>query len=387
MRREPTVASVNNAAIYRSARALTATNTLASTLLSGAASKLSRLARALGEVTDKSTSSLLGNSLARYARRMAQLDSNNRTISFKCPHCGHTTDVESRFAGQSGPCVSCSKTITIPTLESLAPKPIPKKNSQSMHWAVKTALAVGSITALGLICFLGINLARPVMKAAREAAITADCEANMVLIGQAIEEYYLVNGHYPQAVVRDENGKPMHSWRVSILPYLGPEAQATYAKYDMTKPWDAVENRDCLGEMPPEFRCPADTTLVADETSYLAVVGDRTIINKSGKTVRSGSGSLVLTDQPSETMVLVEAVNCGVVWLEPRDIPVATLRAGLNSRNPVGPASKHSQGVNALMADGAVICLPEETTAEELQGMATIDGDEYMPVLDDILFD
>ena len=256
-----------------------------------------------------------------------------------------------------------------------------------MHWGVKTALAIGALTAVGLLCFLGVKLAGPIMQAAREAAITADCEKNLIRIGQAIDEYYDANGHYPPAVIRDDNGKPMHSWRVLILPFLGPEAQETYAKYDMTKPWDAVENQQCLLEIPPEFRCSADTSLVNDETSYLAVVGDRTIINETGETVRSGSGVLVLTDQPSETMVVVEVVNCGVVWLEPLDIPATTLRAGLNSPNARGPASLHSQGVNTLMADGNVIRLPDETTAEELQGMSTIDGDEYIPVLDDILFD
>ncbi len=256
-----------------------------------------------------------------------------------------------------------------------------------MHWAVKTALAIGSITALCFLGFLVVKLAGPVMRAARDAAIASDCEKNLISIGQAIEDYYIENGHYPPAVVRDENGKPMHSWRVLILPFLGPEAQSTFSKYDMNKPWDAVENRDCLVEMPPEFRCPADTTLAQDETSYLAIVGDRTVINKSGETVRSGSGTFVLTDQPTETMVVVEAVNCGVVWLEPRDIPVSTLRAGLNGSNAVGPASLHPQGVSTLMADGSVFRLPEETTPEELKGMATIDGDEYMPVLEELLFE
>jgi len=36
------------------------------------------------------------------------------SISFTCPHCGHQTDVPDEYAGQTGPCTSCEKPITIP---------------------------------------------------------------------------------------------------------------------------------------------------------------------------------------------------------------------------------------------------------------------------------
>ena len=35
-------------------------------------------------------------------------------INFTCPHCGATTDVADQYAGQSGPCAHCGKTITVP---------------------------------------------------------------------------------------------------------------------------------------------------------------------------------------------------------------------------------------------------------------------------------
>ena len=40
-------------------------------------------------------------------------------------------------------------------------------------------------------------------------------------IVMAIEEYKGKNGHYPPAYIADGNGKPLHSWRVLILPFLG----------------------------------------------------------------------------------------------------------------------------------------------------------------------
>lgn len=35
-------------------------------------------------------------------------------IPFTCPHCGAKTDVDERYAGQTGPCFQCGKTVTVP---------------------------------------------------------------------------------------------------------------------------------------------------------------------------------------------------------------------------------------------------------------------------------
>ena len=43
---------------------------------------------------------------------------------------------------------------------------------------------------------------------------------NLWLIGYAIQLYHKENGQLPPAFIRDESGKPAHSWRVIILPYL-----------------------------------------------------------------------------------------------------------------------------------------------------------------------
>jgi len=35
-------------------------------------------------------------------------------INFTCPNCGATTEVADQYAGQSGPCAHCGKTVTVP---------------------------------------------------------------------------------------------------------------------------------------------------------------------------------------------------------------------------------------------------------------------------------
>jgi hypothetical protein len=56
----------------------------------------------------------------------------------------------------------------------------------------------------------------------------------------AVANYHDVKGHYPPAYIADANGKPMHSWRVLILPYL--EENELFEKYDFTQPWNSEAN-------------------------------------------------------------------------------------------------------------------------------------------------
>ncbi|HZW34640.1 MAG TPA: DUF1559 domain-containing protein [Isosphaeraceae bacterium] len=40
--------------------------------------------------------------------------------------------------------------------------------------------------------------------------------------------------------IADATGKPMHGWRVLILPFL--EQSAVYNQYDFSEPWDGPNN-------------------------------------------------------------------------------------------------------------------------------------------------
>ena len=37
-------------------------------------------------------------------------------IQFTCPHCGLSTNVADQYAGQTGPCSGCGRTVTVPGL-------------------------------------------------------------------------------------------------------------------------------------------------------------------------------------------------------------------------------------------------------------------------------
>ena len=61
----------------------------------------------------------------------------------------------------------------------------------------------------------------------------------------ALQAYHQANGCFPPAYIADKNGKPMHSWRVLILPYL--DYDDLYKAYDFSEPWDGPKNKTAAG--------------------------------------------------------------------------------------------------------------------------------------------
>ena len=58
----------------------------------------------------------------------------------------------------------------------------------------------------------------------------------------------------PGRQASNDSGKPLLSWRVAILPYLGH--QDLYNKFNLDEPWDSAHNKALLKEMPSMYTCP-----------------------------------------------------------------------------------------------------------------------------------
>ena len=62
--------------------------------------------------------------------------------------------------------------------------------------------------------------------------------------------YYQANHKYPTSILA-EDGTPLLSWRVALLPTIGQEA--LYRRFKLDEPWDSPTNKPLLDEMPPVF--------------------------------------------------------------------------------------------------------------------------------------
>jgi hypothetical protein len=239
-----------------------------------------------------------------------------------------------------------------------------------MHSLLKRILIV-----IAVIAVLGIGVAlaaMPAIRASREAKRQMLCSSNLKLIGMALHSYHDVYRVFPPAYLADENGKPMHSWRVLILPFLGDaETDALYESYRFDEPWDGEHNRTLADKMPSIFACPSDSPTTR-ETNYLAVVDEETMWPGAESTRRFS-----VTDGSARTIQIVESVSGKVPWLEPRDLTLeqATTQVNSDSQEP-GMSSHHGETVKVLFADTTIHTLAKGTTSETLRALLTRAGGE-----------
>lgn len=185
------------------------------------------------------------------------------------------------------------------------------------------------------------------------------CKNNLRQIGLALHAYHEFYDSFPPALVTDENGKPMHSWRVLLLPHI--EQQPLYDRYDFSQPWDSPANRFVLQHMPDIYRCPSETNVGSTNTSYAAVVGPDCAF--------AGAESVKIdnvTDGTAKTLMVGEAVGRGIPWTKPADIDV-TRHPGLNQPN--GFTGPHEDGVQFVFVDGAVGSVPDTIDGETLSNL------------------
>jgi prepilin-type processing-associated H-X9-DG protein len=106
-------------------------------------------------------------------------------------------------------------------------------------------------------------------------------------------------------------------------------------------------------------------------TNYVVVVGPETAWPGSEPTKLAD-----FADGSSNTILVVEVKNSGIHWMEPRDLHVVQMAPGVNPKAGQGVSSNHPSGANVARADGSVGFLPEDTSADVLRAMLTIDGGE-----------
>lgn len=221
-----------------------------------------------------------------------------------------------------------------------------------------------------LIIGLMIGLLVPWCSHGRNPARRTQCRNNLKQIGLALLNYHDVYGSFPPAIIRNEDGKPMHSWRVLILPYL--EQTVFYNAYRFDEPWDSPHNRTLAQYVPDVYLCPADQPLrPAWRTNYVAIMGDETAWPTSGVRGRSE-----ITDGLDETILVVEVAGSGIHWMEPRDLHVLQMTTLINPAAGQGISSRHPGGANILFADGTVRFLPDTIDVEAIAALRSVSGSE-----------
>jgi len=246
-----------------------------------------------------------------------------------------------------------------------SPAEPPRRSSPTVLVAVVFLAVFLFLLCSGIL----VALLLPAVQSAREAARRSQCTNNLKQIALAMHNYHDTYKSFPPAYIADESGRPMHSWRVLILPFL--EQGPLFDQYNFDEPWDSPENLVLADLMPDVFRCPSDVSSGPLETSYAMIVGPGTLFDGVDP-----AGFRDILDGTSNTLLSVEAAGSGIHWMEPRDLDFEQLRLQINGPAGFGIRSHHPRGVEAAMCDGSVHFLSNGLDPKVLERLITIaDGE------------
>lgn len=185
-----------------------------------------------------------------------------------------------------------------------------------------------------------------------------------------MHNYHEMNGAFPPACIADENGRPMHSWRVLLLPFI--EGGTLADQYDFSQPWDSPHNMKLLPHRPAVYELRSNEGASPTTTNYVAIVGEGTMW-PYGDSVSTQQ----ISDGLSQTIMVAENLGANIPWTAPRDLELETMELSLAAESPRGISSRYDPPAVA-MADGAVRTLPMNLTPAALQALISIAGGEEL---------
>jgi hypothetical protein len=175
---------------------------------------------------------------------------------------------------------------------------------------------------------------------------------NLKQLGIAMHNFHDSHKRFPGSV-KDENGKPLLSWRVQLLPFL--EQQNLFAQFHMDEPWDSPHNKLLIQRIPPPFTAPGSKA-GGGKTNYVGFRHENAIFADKGR-----MGFRDILDGTSNTIMIVEADDDhAVIWTKPDDLK-------FDEKKPLaGLGEIRKGGFLAAMCDGAVHFIPSTITPATL---------------------
>jgi len=197
----------------------------------------------------------------------------------------------------------------------------------------------------------------------------AGCMNQMRQIALGMHNFESAYKHFPQAVTTGSDGKPWHSWRTRVLPFL----DTSHHDYTYDQPWNHQKNQHYLAFLPEDFRCESvhKNSTGHKHVNYVVVIGEGTMFPPN-RTVKFDD----IKDGASNTILLVESLNTGINLTEPKDLDIATMSFKINDSNMPSISSHHSGGVNVVFADGSATTISDKIKPAELRALLTIAGSE-----------
>ncbi len=226
---------------------------------------------------------------------------------------------------------------------------------------------------------------------ARAAAQGRRSSNNLKQIGLAFHNYADTYRSFPPAAVIGPDGRPWHSWRVLLLPFL--EETKLYEQYDFSEPWDSPKNAAVAAKIVDVYRDPARP---GDEpvTGYAAIVGKEALFTPESVRMQAkddfpacltrGNRPFFphVTDGTSMTMAFATVpAERKIPWTKPDDIVVDGDFPGIGKPAGIGTIDAGTGAgpvALTLFTDGAVHVLAAATDPDLLRKLITRAGGEVV---------
>jgi uncharacterized protein (TIGR03067 family) len=210
-----------------------------------------------------------------------------------------------------------------------------------------------------------------ILRRLKEGGARRQSVINLKSMGIAMHNYHNDFGHFPPPAIYSKDGKPLLSWRVTILPYL--QHDSLYKQFHLDEPWDSAHNKALLPLIPSYFVIPNVTTKEKHSTFYRVFVSAKdakpsAMFNENEKITL---GQITVQDGASNTFMIVEAGD-PVPWTKPNEL----IYAGDKPLPKLGGAFR--DGFHACFSDAAVRFIAKEIYADEpvLRALITRNGGE-----------
>ncbi len=200
------------------------------------------------------------------------------------------------------------------------------------------------------------------LEPARMSAKRSQKSNDLKQIGLAIHMFADKYGYLPPRELRNAENKPLLSWRVLLLPFIGNEA--LYKEFHLNEPWDSEHNRKLIENMPAVYGDPLHALAPGMTTTQVPLVKG---------SAWSGEGDPLnfasITDGTSNTIaVIMVPPEQAVIWTKPDgwEFPLA---------DAANVLLKDREFMTALFFDGSVRMLGIEDR-EALPKQLTAQGGE-----------
>lgn len=200
----------------------------------------------------------------------------------------------------------------------------------------------------------------------RDAFASMDAQKNLQTLANAMHEYHDNHRGFPPFANHDQQGRPLLSWRVHLLPFLKEEA--LYKQFRLDEPWDSEHNKKMIPFMPWVYqRWPGLNQL--GKTCYVVPRGKNTMF--SGP---KGSSLGRIMDGASNTILLLETNETqAVIWTKPEDFSVDSFP------DPLGSLLEPDRAdCPVVFADGSLDKLPRGLPVKIVQALFTANGGEIV---------